>query len=181
MQTEALTALKVTDPAMAAAVSLVETYVGANPGISAQAAISMIGTFYETLSRLTSAADAPTMETLVSAPLVAAAGSVDAVADEVPPRPAHPAVPVSESVAPDGSYIVCLEDGARLQMLRRYLRRFNLTPEAYRERWGLPSDYPMTAPGYSARKRDEAMTVGLGTSLNKQGFNRSHLEMPRAA
>ena len=62
------------------------------------------------------------------------------------PRP--PAVPIDKSITRD--YIVCLNDGRRLKTLRRYLKRkYSLTPEQYRERWGLPEDYPMVAPGYS--------------------------------
>jgi len=70
------------------------------------------------------------------------------------------------------STIYCLEDGKPLKMLKRYLwNRYGLTPAAYRERWGLPDDYPMTAPAYSAQKRAEAQGVGLGTHLNKRGIN----------
>ena len=62
--------------------------------------------------------------------------------------PRVPAVPIDESITDD--YIVCLDDGRRLKTLRRHLmRKFSLTPEQYRERWGLPDDYPMVAPGYS--------------------------------
>jgi len=61
-----------------------------------------------------------------------------------PPRP-DPAVPISKSITPD--HIICLEDGRKLKMLKRYLRsRYDLTPDEYRARWGLPSDYPMVAP-----------------------------------
>ena len=62
-----------------------------------------------------------------------------------------PAVPVKKSVMPD--YIVCLEDGKKLKMLKRYLRsRYGLTPDAYRSKWNLPADYPMVAPNYAARR-----------------------------
>ena len=67
-----------------------------------------------------------------------------------PERP-QPAVPIKRSVFAD--HVVCLEDGAKMTMLKRYLRvRFNLTPEQYRERWGLPRDYPMVAPDYAKRR-----------------------------
>ena len=77
-----------------------------------------------------------------------------------PERP-QPAVPIRRSVFPD--YIVCLEDGAKMRMLKRYLRvRFDLTPEQYRERWGLPRDYPMVAPSYAERRSTLAKSIGLG-------------------
>jgi len=72
-----------------------------------------------------------------------------------------PAVPVKKSVTPD--YIVCLEDGRKLKMLKRYLRaQYGLTPEAYRAKWNLPADYPMTAPNYAARRSEFAKQSGLG-------------------
>ena len=78
-----------------------------------------------------------------------------------------PAVPVSRSVQPD--YIVCLEDGARLKMLKRYLRsRYNMSPEEYRRKWGLPADYPMVAPNYAARRSDFAKKIGLGRGVRRK-------------
>ena len=75
-----------------------------------------------------------------------------------------PAVPISRSVHDD--YIICLEDGAKLKMLKRYLRsRFNLSPEEYRRRWGLPPEYPMVAPVYAARRSDFAKKIGLGRGV----------------
>jgi len=72
-----------------------------------------------------------------------------------------PAVPIRRSVNPD--YIVCLEDGRKLKMLKRYLRAaFNMTPEEYRARWGLPQDYPMVAPNYAKKRSDFAKKMGLG-------------------
>jgi predicted transcriptional regulator len=74
---------------------------------------------------------------------------------------AVPAVPISKSVTPD--YIVCLEDGRRLKMLKRHLRSvFNMTPEEYRAKWGLPHDYPMVASSYARRRSELAKTIGLG-------------------
>lgn len=73
----------------------------------------------------------------------------------------QPAVAVRNSVKPD--YIVCLEDGKKLKMLKRYLRtNYNLSPEEYRARWGLPADYPMVAPNYAETRRDLAKKIGLG-------------------
>lgn len=73
----------------------------------------------------------------------------------------EPAVSIRASVKPD--YIVCLEDGKKLKMLKRYLRtNYDMTPEEYRARWGLPSDYPMVAPNYAEKRRDLAKKIGLG-------------------
>lgn len=82
-----------------------------------------------------------------------------------PPRP-DPAVPISKSVTPD--HIICLEDGRKLKMLKRHLRsRFNLTPEEYRIRWNLPSDYPMVAPNYAKKRSQFAKDIGLGRKSGK--------------
>ena len=72
-----------------------------------------------------------------------------------------PAVSVRKSVTPD--YIICLEDGKKLKMLKRHLRTtYNLTPEEYRTKWGLPSDYPMVAPNYAKQRSQFAKDIGLG-------------------
>lgn len=72
-----------------------------------------------------------------------------------------PAVPVKKSVTAD--YIICLEDGKKLKMLKRYLRsQYGLTPEEYRARWSLPHDYPMVAPNYAAQRSKLAKQIGLG-------------------
>ncbi|MHA7900655.1 MAG: Ros/MucR family transcriptional regulator [Henriciella sp.] len=77
-----------------------------------------------------------------------------------PPRP-DPAVPISKSITPD--HIICLEDGRKLKMLKRYLRsRYDMTPDEYRSRWGLPSDYPMVAPNYAKKRSAFAKEIGLG-------------------
>ena len=74
-----------------------------------------------------------------------------------------PAVAVKKSVTPE--YIVCLEDGKKLKMLKRYLRsRYGLSPEEYRSKWGLPADYPMVAPNYAAQRSEFAKKIGLGRS-----------------
>jgi len=81
-----------------------------------------------------------------------------------PERP-QPAVPVKKSVFSD--YIVCLEDGKKLKMLKRHLQTsYNLTPNQYRERWGLPHDYPMVAPNYAERRSALAKKIGLGRKPN---------------
>ena len=78
----------------------------------------------------------------------------------------RPAVPISRSVQHD--FIVCLEDGKKLKMLKRYLRsRYNMSPDDYRKRWGLPADYPMVAPAYAARRSDFAKQIGLGRGVRR--------------
>ncbi len=73
----------------------------------------------------------------------------------------EPAVPIKQSVKPE--YIVCLDDGKKLKMLKRHLRTaYNMTPDDYRKRWGLPRDYPMVAPNYAARRSALAKKIGLG-------------------
>jgi predicted transcriptional regulator len=85
------------------------------------------------------------------------------VADERP----KPAVPISRSVQHD--FIVCLEDGKKLKMLKRYLRsRYGMSPDDYRKRWGLPPDYPMVAPAYAARRSDFAKQIGLGRGVRRR-------------
>jgi predicted transcriptional regulator len=77
-------------------------------------------------------------------------------------------VPVKKSVTPD--HIVCLEDGKKLKMLKRYLRsRYKLSPDEYRARWNLPPDYPMVAPNYAARRSEFAKKIGLGKGASPKG------------
>jgi predicted transcriptional regulator len=81
------------------------------------------------------------------------------------PRP-EPRVPIRSSIKPD--YIVCLEDGKRLKMLKRHLMtHYNLTPDQYRQKWGLSPDYPMVAPNYAEQRRTLAKSIGLGTKRKK--------------
>lgn len=81
-------------------------------------------------------------------------------------EPLEPAVSVRSSIKPD--YIVCLEDGKKLKMLKRHLMtHYNMTPEEYRERWNLPSDYPMVAPNYAEQRRQLAKKIGLGTKAKR--------------
>lgn len=78
---------------------------------------------------------------------------------------AIPAVPVRKSVTPD--YIVCLEDGQRVKMLKRYIMtHYKQTPAQYRAKWGLPPEYPMVAPNYAKRRSELAKAIGLGTKAN---------------
>jgi predicted transcriptional regulator len=78
----------------------------------------------------------------------------------------EPAVPIKKSVFPD--YIICLEDGKKLKMLKRHLMSsYGMTPDTYRERWGLPYDYPMVAPNYAKHRSTLAKSIGLGRTPNK--------------
>lgn len=77
-----------------------------------------------------------------------------------------PAVPIRRSVTPE--HIICLEDGKKLKMLKRHLKTaYNMTPEEYRERWGLPADYPMVAPNYAKQRSKLAKEIGLGTRARR--------------
>lgn len=83
------------------------------------------------------------------------------VVPEPTPEPLKPAVPVKKSVNPD--FIICLEDGKKFKSLKRHLRtQYNMTPEEYREKWGLAADYPMVAPNYAQARSDLAKKMGLG-------------------
>ncbi|RST31687.1 transcriptional regulator [Sphingomonas ginkgonis] len=84
----------------------------------------------------------------------------------------EPKVPVRTSVKPD--YIVCLEDGKKLKMLKRHLMtHYNMTPEQYRTKWGLAADYPMVAPNYAEQRRTLAKSIGLGTKRRKSAGARA--------
>jgi predicted transcriptional regulator len=121
---------------------IVAAYVSRNI-VAADAVPDIIRTVHHALEGLSRAAPAPVEE-----------------------RP-KPAVPVSRSVQHD--FIVCLEDGKKLKMLKRYLRsRYNMNPDDYRRRWGLPADYPMVAPAYAARRSDFAKQIGLGRGVRRR-------------
>ena len=78
----------------------------------------------------------------------------------------EPAVSVRQSIKPD--YLVCLEDGKKMKMLKRYINtRYGMSPDEYRRKWGLPADYPMVAPNYADQRRDLAKKIGLGTQRRK--------------
>src|SRR6185437_10521590 len=122
---------------------IVSSYVGRN-AVGPGAVPEVIGQIYEALLRL-------------AQPTVAAA----------PAQRQKPAVPISRSVQHD--HIVCLEDGKKLKMLKRYLRsRFDMSPEEYRRKWGLPPDYPMVAPAYAERRSAFAKEIGLGRGVRRR-------------
>jgi predicted transcriptional regulator len=86
---------------------------------------------------------------------------------EAPAEPARPAVPLKKSINPD--YLVCLEDGKRFKSLKRHLRtQYSMTPEQYRDKWGLPADYPMVAPNYAVARSQLAKKMGLGQQRRKR-------------
>lgn len=106
--------------------------------------------------------DIATLIANVHTALAGLSSSHEAEPKEVRPEPA---VSIRSSVKPD--YIVCLEDGKKMKMLKRHLAvHYNMTPEEYRQRWGLPADYPMVAPAYAEKRRELAKTIGLGRSPN---------------
>jgi predicted transcriptional regulator len=90
---------------------------------------------------------------------------------EKPPETLKPAVPKKRSVTPD--FIVCLEDGKKLKMLKRHIRTsYNLSPKEYRQKWGLPDDYPMVAPKYAAQRSELAKKFGLGNAAKRRRSGR---------
>lgn len=94
--------------------------------------------------------------------------SLEAVSGSEPTQQDNrPAVTIRRSVTPD--YIVCLEDGKKLKMLKRHLRTaYNMTPEEYRHKWGLPADYPMVSPNYARQRSALAKKIGLGNSRGRR-------------
>ena len=86
---------------------------------------------------------------------------------EAPSEPLKPAVPVKRSISAE--HLVCLEDGKKFKSLKRHLRtQYNMTPEQYREKWGLPPDYPMVAPNYAAARSQLAKEMGLGQQRRRR-------------
>ncbi len=128
------------------AVDIVAAYVSNNTVTAAQVP-EVISTVYGSLTSLDSGAGAA-------------------------PEPAKPAVSVRRSVTPD--YIVCLEDGKKLKMLKRHLRAaYDMSPEEYRAKWGLPADYPMVAPNYAAQRSAFAKKIGLGRKKGQKPKRRA--------
>ena len=102
-------------------------------------------------------ADLPTLISQVYSTL----SNMGQVVEPEPEKP-MPAVPVKKSVTPE--YLICLEDGKHLKMLKRHLKTaYDMTPDEYREKWGLPADYPMVAPNYARQRSKLAKQIGLGT------------------
>lgn len=114
------------------------------------------------------ASDLPALIRQIYGTLAALDGTAPAQPAAAPVEKPQPAVSIKKSVSPD--YIICLEDGKKLKMLKRHLMsHYNMTPEQYRERWNLPADYPMVAPNYALQRQALAKKIGLGTSRRKGG------------
>ena len=114
-----------------------------------------------------STSELPTLISEVHSALVKVANGAAEAAVEAP----KPAVAVRKSITPD--YIICLDDGKKFKSLKRHLRtQYNLTPEQYREKWGLPSDYPMVAPNYAKARSELAKEMGLGQQRRKRRSGR---------
>lgn len=129
------------------AVDIVSAYVGNNP-VPANQVPEVINTVYGSLTSLNGA-------------------GADSLRE--PPKPA---VSVRRSIHPD--HLVCLEDGKKLKMLKRHLRAaYNMTPDEYRAKWGLPADYPMVAPNYAAQRSEFAKKIGLGRKKSQKGAKRA--------
>ncbi len=111
----------------------------------------------------TPASEIPTLISQIHAALLRVSGG----RIETPLEPAKPAVSVKKSMTPD--YLVCLEDGKRFKSLKRHLRtQYNMTPEQYRDKWGLPADYPMVAPNYAVARSQLAKKMGLGQQQRRR-------------
>ncbi len=96
---------------------------------------------------------------------------INGIDNEQEHEPLKPAISIRKSITPD--YIICLEDGKKLKMLKRHIRTaYNLSPEEYRAKWNLPSDYPMVAPSYAAQRSEFAKKIGLGRSSSKRRNHR---------
>ncbi|MCJ2012072.1 MucR family transcriptional regulator [Methylobacterium sp. J-076] len=107
----------------------------------------------------------PLIERINQALVGVATGKIVATA---PDAPLQPAVPIKKSVT--NEYIICLEDGRSFKSLKRHLRaKYNMSPEQYRAKWGLPSDYPMVAPNYAQARSDLAKAIGLGQPRDSYG------------
>lgn len=121
---------------------IVSAYVGNNP-VPASELSSLIGQVFSALTRVSSGQS------------------------ELPNEPLKPAISVKKSITPE--HIVCLEDGKKFKSLKRHLRtRYNMTPEQYREKWGLTPDYPMVAPNYAAARSQLAKEMGLGQQRRRR-------------
>jgi predicted transcriptional regulator len=145
MASEADSSALSTNELLRLSADIVTAYVGRNAVPVAQVP-DMLGQIYQALNQL---------------------GEPAPAAPAIPARQ-KPAVPISRSVQHD--FIVCLEDGKQLKMLKRYLRsRFGLSPEEYRRKWGLAADYPMVAPAYAERRSDFAKQIGLGKGVRRRG------------
>jgi len=124
------------DDVMKMAVDIVSAYVSNNP-LPSEQITEVIHATYKALDSLQNEAEVPVKEAQ------------------------KPVVPIRKSVTPD--YLICLEDGKKLKMLKRHLRtNYGMTPEDYKAKWGLPADYPIVAPNYAVQRSEFAKRIGLG-------------------
>ncbi len=143
MNTETTSGAVEADEIMRMTTDIVSSFVANNP-VPSDSLSDLIASVHKTVSSLASPTATQSQE-----------------------RP-KPAVPVSRSITDD--HIICLEDGKKLKMLKRYLRsHYGMTPEEYRKRWGLPADYPMVAPSYTKKRSDFAKQIGLGKVGGRRG------------
>ena len=141
------------DDILRMAVDVVAAYVSKNP-LPAGQIPDVINTIYNSLNQ------------------------IDGHAPEVKAEAPRPAISVKRSITPD--YIICLEDGKKLKMLKRHLRTtYNMTPDEYRAKWGLPPDYPMVAPNYAAQRSDFAKKIGLGRKTTDDSVTTPRGRRPR--
>ncbi|MGK9170892.1 MucR family transcriptional regulator [Inquilinus limosus] len=141
--------------------------------LDSESLLDLIRNVYTTLSATQGPAAEEGEAERVEAALVPAEAGQEAA-------PLVPAVPIEESVTPD--YIVCLEDGRRFKTMKRWLRAtYGLSPEQYREKWGLPPDYPLTAPNYTKAKSADAKRQGLGSGRPARVARASRPGRQRAA
>jgi MucR family transcriptional regulator, transcriptional regulator of exopolysaccharide biosynthesis len=147
--------LQTTSNNLELATEIVSAFV-ANNSLPASDLPALIGNVHQALNRL-------------------ADGSTAQPADERK----EPAVPIKKSVQPD--FIVCLEDGKKFKSLKRHLRTvYDLTPEQYRAKWGLPATYPMVAPNYAAARSELAKSMGLGQQRRSKPGSEAEPEQPKA-
>ena len=120
---------------------IVSAYVSNNT-VSPDSVAALIGSIHATMTQLSTGAVEPE------------------------PEPKEPAVPIRKSIAPD--FLICLEDGRKFKSLKRHLRtKYDMSPEEYRTKWGLPKDYPMVAPNYAKARSELAKSMGLGQGGRK--------------
>ncbi len=132
-----------------------------NPGNFIELTAEIVSAYVS--NNTVAAADIPALINQVHAALSGVSGK----GGETPAEPLKPAVPVKKSITPE--HIVCLEDGKKFKSLKRHLRtQYNMTPEQYREKWGLGPDYPMVAPNYAAARSQLAKEMGLGQQRRRR-------------
>ena len=143
-----------------------ETTLGAGPNLLVELTADIVAAYVG--NHVVPVSELPSLIADVHAALNNTTQPAAAVEAPVVAEKPKPPVPVKKSVQPD--YIICLEDGQKFKSLKRHLRtQYNMTPEEYREKWGLPADYPMVAPNYAKARSQLAKDMGLGQQRSKSG------------